>query len=71
MSEVIARTLPYSIVLVGVAFLLAFVIGTGIGMIAAWRRGGIVDNFVVPTLMALGSVSGVLHRASSASTSSA
>ena len=53
-SAVIGRTLPYSIVLVGIAFLLAFIIGTGIGMIAAWRRGGRVDTFVVPTLMGLG-----------------
>src|SRR3954462_13281073 len=52
-STVIGRTLPYSIFLVGVAFLLAFVIGTLIGITAAWRRGGVVDNFAVPTLMAL------------------
>jgi peptide/nickel transport system permease protein len=50
-SEVIGRTLPYSIALVGVAFLLAFLLGTGIGMIAAWRRGGMTDNLVVPALM--------------------
>ena len=53
-SEVIGRTLPYSIFLVGVAFLIAFAVGTTIGMIAAWRRGGGVDTVVVPTLMALG-----------------
>jgi peptide/nickel transport system permease protein len=53
-SEVIGRTLPYSIFLVGVAFIIAFFVGTGIGMIAAWRRGGGVDNIVVPTFMALG-----------------
>src|SRR6266516_1852995 len=41
-SDVIGRTLPYSIFLVGVAF-----------MIAAWRRGGGFDTVVVPTLMAL------------------
>jgi peptide/nickel transport system permease protein len=52
-SEVIARTLPYSIFLVGVAFILAFVLGTTVGMIAAWRRGGAVDNIVVPTLLSL------------------
>ena len=52
-SDVIGRTLPYSIFLVGIAFLIAFVLGTTIGMIAAWRRGGGVDNVVVPTLMAL------------------
>src|SRR5512133_3348716 len=53
-SDVVGRTLPYSIFLVGVAFLIAFVVGTTIGMIAAWRRGGAVDTVVVPTLMALG-----------------
>jgi len=52
-TEVIGRTLPYSIFLVGVAFLLAFALGITIGMIAAWRRGGVVDNVVVPTLMSL------------------
>ncbi len=52
-SEVIGRTLPYSIFLVGVAFLLAFALGTTVGMLAAWRRGGAVDNIVVPTLLSL------------------
>jgi peptide/nickel transport system permease protein len=52
-STVVGRTLPYSIFLVGVAFVLAFVVGTLIGMVAAWRRGGTVDNVVVPVFMAL------------------
>ena len=52
-SDVIGRTLPYSIFLVGVAFLIAFAVGTAVGMFAAWRRGGGVDTVVVPTLMAL------------------
>src|SRR6187401_2193926 len=52
-SEVVGRTLPYSIFLVGVAFILAFVLGTAIGMVAAWRRGRAVDNVVVPVFMAL------------------
>jgi peptide/nickel transport system permease protein len=53
-SEVIGRTLPYSIFLVGVAFVLAFVIGTAIGMVAAWRRGGAIDSVLVPAFMAVG-----------------
>jgi peptide/nickel transport system permease protein len=53
-SEVIGRTLPYSIFLVGVAFVLAFVVGTAIGMVAAWRRGGALDSVFVPAFMALG-----------------
>jgi len=53
-SEVVGRTLPYSIFLVGVAFLLAFVVGTTVGMVAAWRRGGAVDNVFVSAFMAVG-----------------
>jgi len=53
-SEVVARTVPYSIVLVGIAFLLSFVLGTTIGMFAAWRRGGGFDTVFVPIFMALG-----------------
>jgi peptide/nickel transport system permease protein len=53
-SEVVGRTLPYSIFLVGVAFLLSFVIGTAVGMFAAWRRGGLVDNVVVPAFLTIG-----------------
>jgi len=52
-SEVVGNTLPYSIFLVGVAFFLSFVLGTAIGLIAAWRRGKLVDTVVVPGLMAL------------------
>jgi peptide/nickel transport system permease protein len=53
-SEVIGRTLPYSIFLVGVAFVLAFIVGTAIGMVAAWRRGGAIDSVLVPAFMAVG-----------------
>ncbi|HEY3543254.1 MAG TPA: ABC transporter permease [Gaiellaceae bacterium] len=52
-SEVVARTIPYSIVLVGIAFFLAFVLGTAIGMVAAWRRGGSFDSIFVPIFMGL------------------
>ena len=53
-SDVIGRTLPYSIVLVGISFLAAFVLGTTIGMVAAWKRGRSVDNIIVPLFMSLG-----------------
>ena len=53
-SEVVGRTLPYSIVLVGIAFVLSFLLGTALGTIAAWRRGGGTDTFFVPVFMALG-----------------
>jgi peptide/nickel transport system permease protein len=50
-SEVVGRTLPYSIFLVGVGFIVAFVIGIAIGTVAAWRRGGFTDSIVVPAVM--------------------
>ncbi len=52
-STVIGQTLPYSIFLVGVGFVLAFVFGITVGMVAAWRRGGAVDNIVVPTMLSI------------------
>ena len=52
-TEVIRNTLPWSIFLVGVGFMLSFVIGTFLGVLAAWRRGGFVDTVGTPTLMAL------------------
>jgi peptide/nickel transport system permease protein len=52
-SEVIGRTLPYSIFLVGTAFLISFVLGITVGMFAAWRRGGTFDKLAIPSLLAL------------------
>jgi peptide/nickel transport system permease protein len=53
-SAVIGRVLPYSIFLVGVAFVIAFILGITVGMVAAWRRGGRFDTVAVPAFMALG-----------------
>jgi peptide/nickel transport system permease protein len=53
-STVVGRVLPYSIFLVGVAFLLAFLLGIGVGMVAAWRRGGAFDGIAVPVFMTIG-----------------
>src|SRR5437868_8052123 len=52
-STVVGRTLPYSLFLAGVAFLLAFVLGTGVGMVAACRRGRVVDTASLPVFMTL------------------
>ena len=52
-TEIIRNTLPYSIFLVGCGFIVSFVIGTFLGMLAAWRRGGITDRVGTPGLMAL------------------
>ena len=52
-SQVVGRTLPYSIILVGLAFVIAFMLGTTIGMVAAWRRGSGFDTILVPLFSAL------------------
>jgi peptide/nickel transport system permease protein len=42
-ASVIAAALPWTIGLVGMSTIIAFVLGTGIGTIAAWRRGSWLD----------------------------
>jgi peptide/nickel transport system permease protein len=47
-KQIIRQALPYTLGLVGVATILAFLLGTLIGIVAGWRRGGFLDGFVPP-----------------------
>ena len=47
-STIVAQTLPWTLFLAGVATVLTFLIGTSLGMIVAWRRGGILDSILPP-----------------------
>ena len=47
-SQLVSQALPYTLILVGVVTVLAFVFGTLIGVAAAWRRGTWLD--ALPTL---------------------
>jgi peptide/nickel transport system permease protein len=49
-STILARSLPWTIGLVGAAVILSFIIGTLIGMLIAWRRGSWYDTAVPPIL---------------------
>ncbi|MDE3132105.1 MAG: ABC transporter permease [Acidobacteriota bacterium] len=51
-STIIGETLPWTLALVGVATILSFAIGTLLGVVAAWRRGGWLDR-VMPALTLL------------------
>lgn len=51
----IVHALPYSLGLAVASTVLAFVFGTALGAIGAWRRGGLVDGFVPTAAMALSS----------------
>jgi peptide/nickel transport system permease protein len=50
-TTVIAQDLPWTLLLVGLAVVISFSLGTLIGIIAAWRRGGFIDTFVPPVLL--------------------
>ncbi len=49
-SSLLAQTIPWTLTLVGTATVIAFLVGTGLGIVAAWRRGGWVDRSL-PGLM--------------------
>jgi peptide/nickel transport system permease protein len=51
-STLLAETIPWTLVLVGSATIIAFVVGTGLGIVAGWRHGGRLDR-VLPGLMFL------------------
>jgi peptide/nickel transport system permease protein len=54
-STLLAETIPWTLVLVGSATIIAFVVGTGLGIVAGWRHGGRLDR-VLPGLMFLQAV---------------
>jgi peptide/nickel transport system permease protein len=51
-STLLAETLPWTITLVGTATVIAFLVGTALGIAAGWRHGGALDR-VLPGLMFL------------------
>ena len=51
-STLLAQTVPWTLVLVGTATIIAFVIGTALGILAGWRSGGWLDKSL-PGLMFL------------------
>ncbi len=48
-STIIGETLPWTLVLVGTATVISFTLGTLLGILAAWRRGGWFDR-ILPAL---------------------
>jgi len=47
-TTMVLHALPWTIGLVGVTTLLAFLVGTPIGLVSAWRRGSWLDNALPP-----------------------
>ena len=52
----IATKLPWTLGLVGVTTVIAFLIGTLVGVYSAWRRGGRLDAVIPPTLFILSTI---------------
>jgi peptide/nickel transport system permease protein len=52
----ITTTLPWTLGLVGVTTIIAFVIGTFIGILSAWRRGGWADAILPPALFVVSTI---------------
>jgi peptide/nickel transport system permease protein len=50
-TEVIGQALPWTIALIGLSTVIAFVLGVGLGVFAGWRRGSWLDNLVPATTM--------------------
>ncbi len=50
-STVVAQALPWTVGLVGLTTLLAFLLGTLIGTVAGWRRGGKIDSILPPVFV--------------------
>ncbi len=53
-SQVLATGLGWTLRLFGTATIISFLIGTMLGIIAAWRRGRFVDSYLLPLLSLLG-----------------
>jgi peptide/nickel transport system permease protein len=47
-TAVIARDLPWTLALVGVALIISFVVGTILGVMVAWWRGSALDAVMMP-----------------------
>ena len=52
-GRVVLNAIPWTLGLVGVTTVLAFVLGTGIGILAGWRRGGRLDSLIPPVFVIL------------------
>lgn len=50
-STVIGQTLPWTVGLIGLATVISFVLGVGLGVFAGWRRGTWLDNLIPLTTM--------------------
>jgi peptide/nickel transport system permease protein len=49
--QIVSNAIWWTLGLVGVTTILAFILGTGIGILGAWRRGGRLDSIMPPVFV--------------------
>ncbi|CAI3799401.1 ABC transporter permease [Pseudarthrobacter sp. MM222] len=54
-TEVIAAQIGWTLLLGGTALVIAALVGNLLGILAAWRRGGVIDSALPPVLVFIGS----------------
>ncbi len=54
-GSVIWQSLGWTLLLAGASLLISFTLGTILGALAAWNRGGVIDRWVTPALIFVGS----------------
>jgi len=50
-AHIVLNAIPWTLGLVGITTIFAFILGTGIGIVGAWRRGGLLDSIMPPTFV--------------------
>jgi peptide/nickel transport system permease protein len=55
-TNVISIAIPWTLGLVGVTTVISFVLGTFLGAVAAWRRGGVLDSVLPPVFVVVGAL---------------
>src|SRR5260370_37948527 len=50
-AHIVLNAIPWTLGVVGITTILAFIPGTVIGIIGAWRRGGLLDSIMPPTFV--------------------
>src|SRR4051794_13108779 len=48
-GQIVGQALPWTLGLVGIATVIAFLLGSLVGIVAGWRRGGVLDS-VLPSM---------------------
>jgi peptide/nickel transport system permease protein len=52
-TTVVLQALPWTVGLIGITTIISFLLGTLVGMVAAWRRGGVTDSVLPPVFVVL------------------